>query len=880
MILAVYREPFGFTPQVRHLPEGETLAAMRARMPGLPQEFDRQGVICLNGQPVPRDLWAVVRPKAATVTEVTFHLPPQGGGDDGGKSIFATIASIGLMVVSGGIANGAFLGGLTGASAATGATVASLALAAGVSLVGSLLLSALIPPPSIDTKGKSIQNPGAASAEGNVLEPNGPIPRVVGERKVYPPLASEPFTYFDGPDELVEAAYVLAGPHRIDDIRLGAALVSDAMDVEYEVREGWVGEPLITMLRRQSRTEAVQSELRGHIVSDDDGRTISTVTGDTATSMPQVQVVATRDAPDEHQLQVIFAQGLHKNGSETDKMRVPLRLRLRPVGGTWVNLPELHFQAANIRQLRGTIRLVWTDDPSTTPAAATGEGWVEARKASPGQAVAPASDDWAADSYFSTSGDDYMAAGNLGTAGLQHIALDRYTATILLDTAVFPPGRYEIDMQRGAAFLAANYSASAYTYSSVIWNFWGVQGTPGKIVMSRDQVMDTLHLLRSVSIWNHHPLPSRDLAVIAIRARNRAVDSVSCIAGGWVRDWDGSGWNDWTVTDNPAPHLRDIWVGAENLDPVPLDLIDDPTLVWWRQHCVDMGYTCNALIEDQTLEDAARIVAACGYAKTITSDIWSVAVDRDRSADAPMQMFTPRNMSGFQWTKGFARVPDGFRVNFRDATRDYDSHQISVFRPGSSDDNGRMEQVTLEGVVHQADAIRRAEYDQMQAQLRSTFYSWDCAAESILCRRGDLIAVQHDMLTEWAGAARVTRVVTDGGGDVVAVHLDTPVPVGGYPFLDAVPNLADEDNLALLGLRSGVAIRRGAEVAIYPVDDGIDAVLEFDPPLDPDSVEIGDLVAVGPLGRETLRLIFFGITPRPNFEATVTAVDEAPQLWT
>src|SRR5690606_37876719 len=139
---------------------------------------------------------------------------------------FATIASIGLMVLSGGIAGGQILGRFTGALAAGGATVGSLALAAGVSLVGSLLLSALIPPPSIDTaRGKSIQNPGAASAEGNVLEPNGPIPRVVGERKVYPPLASEPFTYFSGPDEVVEAAYVLAGPHRIQDIRLGAAAV-------------------------------------------------------------------------------------------------------------------------------------------------------------------------------------------------------------------------------------------------------------------------------------------------------------------------------------------------------------------------------------------------------------------------------------------------------------------------------------------------------------------------------------------------------------------------------------------------------------------------------------------------------------------------------
>lgn len=878
MILAVYRDTFSFSPQVVRMPEGETLEAMRGRMSALPDDFDRFGVICINGHPVPRGLWGMIRPKPETVTEVTFHLPAQGGGN-GGKNIFATIASIALIVVSGGIASGSILGGLTGATAAGGATVASLALAAGVSLAGSLLLSALVPPPSIDTaKGKTVQNPGAASADGNVLEPNGPIPRVIGQRKVYPPLAAEPFTYFSGPDEVVEAAYILAGPHQIQDVRIGAASIIGAQDIEYELREGWPGDPLITLIRRQSRTEAVQAELRGHIVSDDDGRTISTVTGDTASAAPQIQVVATRDAPNEHQLQVIFSQGLHKNGSETNFLRVPLRLRMRTIGGAWVNLPELHFQGATLRQLRATIRLVWTDDADATANAATNEGWVEARKASPGQTVAPASAAWAADPYFGTSGPDFMSAANLDTTGLLHVELDRYTATILLDDAVFPRGRYEIEAQRGAAFLAANYSAAAYTYSGVVWDFWGWQGTPGEIVMSRDQVLDTLYILRSVSIWNETPLPSRDLAVIAVKARNRAVERVSCVAGGWVRDWDGAGWNVWSITDNPAPHLRDIWTGAENLDPVPIDLIDDQALADWRQHCIDKGYTCNALIEDQSVDDAARIVAACGYAKPIMSDIWTVAVDRDRSADPPAQMFTPRNMSGFQYTKAFARAPDGFRVNFRDASRDYDSHQISVFRPGSSDDNGRMEQITLEGIVWEADAIKRAQYDQNQAQMRSTFYSWECAAESILCRRGDLVAVQHDMLTEWAGAARIVEIVTDGAGDVVGIYLDSPVDVANFPFMDQVPNLAAEPNLALLGRRSGVAIRRGASVSVHSVNGGGDFI-EFSPGIDPTDIEIGSLVAVGSLGKETLRLLVFGITPRPNFEATITAVDEAPELW-
>lgn len=873
--LAVYREPFSLgAPRFARLPDGLSLLGLRRTMPGLPEGFDDHGVICVNGVEAPRALWGAIKPKAS-VTEVTFHMPPRGG-EDGAKNILSIVASIAITVATGFIAGGglATQGGWFAAR-----SVSALALAGAVSLGASLLMSALVAPPTVDTSA-NLQNPGAASATGNVLQVNAPIPRVIGQRKVYPPMAMEPVTYFDGPDELVEAAYVLNGPHQITDIRLGAAAIAGVADIEYETREGWIGSPLVTLLRRQARTDALQAELRGHVVSADDGRTLDTRTGDIASALPQVQVVATKTAPDEHQLQLIFAQGLHRNASETNRIRVPVRLRLRAVGsGTWVNLPELHFQAANIRQLRTTIRLVWTDDSATTPEAAGAEGWVEARVASPGQTIAPVTSGWAADAYFVGSGDDWVSASNLGTTGVSHISLDRYTASIFLDTATFPKGRYEVEVQRGSAFLASDYNASAYTYDGDVWDFWGYQGLPGQIALSRDGVMDSLYILRSVSVWDENPLPSQDLAVVAIRARNRAVDAVSCVAGGLVKDWNGTGWEDWVVTDNPAPHLRDILTGMENENPVPLDLIDEDGLVDWRQACIDLGYTCNALIEDQSLDDAARIVASCGYARPYMSDVWGVVRDKDRSADAPLQVFTPRNMANFQWTKGFALLPDGLRVNFRDASRDYEMHQISVFRDGVSNDSGNVEQVTYEGIIDEADARARAIYDQAQARLRNTFYSCDVSAEVVLTRQGDLVAVQHDILTEWAGSARIVSIETDTSGDVVALVLDTPVPVADYDFLDDLAAMDDEDDLSLFGVKSGVVIRREATVTTHQIAGALGPRIEFSPPLSPVGIYEGGLVGVGPMGAEYLRLIVASVRPKPNFEATITFVDEAPELW-
>lgn len=881
-ILAVYREPFGFAPHVRYLPDGETLLAMRQRMRRLPADFDQRGTICVNGRPAPRALWGAITPRAPAVTEVTFHCPPMGGGGDDGKNIFALVASIALTVATGFIADGglATAGGLFAKG-----SVSALLLAGGVSLAGSLLLSALIPPPSLDRglDAKKADTPGAASAQGNVLDPNGPVPRVIGQHKIFPPLAAEPLTYFDGPDEVVEAVYCLAGPHAIDDIRIGAAPIASMPDVEYEIREGWPGDAPISLTRRQARTEGLQTELRGFTVSDSDGRTLESTTGDTSAALPQVQVMATRDAPDEQWLHLALPQGLHKNASETDLLRIPIRIRLREVGAaTWTHLPELHYQAANIRQMRATVKLIWADDASTTPGAANSEGWVEARVASPGQTAAPAQADWAAAAYFDAGGDDWLAAGNLGSTGVDHVILDRYTAAIYLDTATFPRGRYEVEVKRGAAFLAANYAASAYTYAGTVWDLFGYQGTPGQIVMSREGIADTLYLLRTVSIWNDHPVPTDDLALIAVRARNRALDAVSCLAGGYVRDWLGSAWTDWAVTDNPAPHLRAIWAGAENADPVPEEVIDDAGLVAWRTACTTLGYSCNAILEGTSVDEAARIVASCGYARPYMSEVWGVSRDYDRSAEDPVQLFTPRNLVGFQWTRAFPRVPDGFRVTFRDAGREYESRQITVFRPGASDDSGRIEQVTYEGFTGEADVRTRAAYDLAQPAARGTFYSFDAPAEAIVCRRGDLVGVQHDMLASWAGAGRVIDIEEGDGLTVTAVHLDEEITVENGPDLWSVTDFFAVKDVLAIGQKSGVALRRtDGSVTVHELANaaGSASRLELATPTGPGGIESGVLATVGRLGQEYLRLIVFSVTPRPDMEASVTLVDEAQELW-
>ncbi len=876
MLTAIHRDPFSVAPHVYRLAEGTTLADMVGRVRSLPEGWPRHehDVITINGHLAPRALWAAIRPKAGV--EVGFHAPPMGG-DGGGKQILSLVASIGLVALSGGITSGTLLGGLTGAAAAGKATFLSRLIGAGVLIGGSMALSALAPTPSVpqgEDGGRA--DVGTASAQGNTLEPNAVLPRVVGTRKIYPPFLAEPLAYYDGQDEVVEAVVGLAGPHHLDDIRIADAEVEGMGGVEIETREGWPGQDTLRLVERYARTSSIRSELRGHVTREDAGDTLESPTGQIEDALPQPKVLSTRNAPDEYRIDINFPQGLFWTPQPTYVMRVPFRLRLRQKGAvSWTNLPEIHFGAAHVGEKRASIRLIWQDGEISAASAATSRGWVEGRINTPGQGMAPATSGWTADSYFdSGSGDDYVDGTNSGSTAVRNLIMSEHVAEIHLDRASFPAGQYEIEITRGYTFYDGSYNPTNYQLSTLVRDFFRYEAAgAARIFQTQEGMSDKTFIVRGISIWNASPVQKGGMALIAVKARNVNIEKLSVLASGYVRDWDGSGWRDWTTTSNPAPHMRDILGGLLNARPVPEDIIDDDGLVAWRAACTAAGYTVDAICEGLSLAEAANLVAGAGYAKPYQSEIWGVTRDYDRAADGPVQVFSPHNMQNFRWSKGFAKRPDGFRITFADVDRDYETRQI-IHPP----DAGLTEQVSYDGLVAEADCRARADYDLATTLHRSTFYDFDAPAEAIKCRRGSLIQVQHDMLTEFAGSGRIVDVEYDGSGDVTAVTLDNEPPAMTGPGWDDIGvNDWDDLDMGLIGLGAGVILRgNGVSVHACTVSG---ARIALDTPATLDDLGLDDLAILGPVGQEARRLIVFSMQPRADFVWTITAVDEAPEIW-
>lgn len=894
-----------------------TIAQILAATDNLPRGFSECGEVRINGECVPRERWSCVRPRPfAREIAITLHMPlRQGGGAQGSggaqKNTGALIATIAVLLIAAAVSGGA-LGpaglGLLGSGFAAGGIGASLA-GAGIGIAGSLAVAALFPPPSLSPNQQqqtaTPDTPQAntpASLTGNALAPGAAVPRVIGTMRVFPPLLCAPLVELIGDIEYAEAVFGLAGPHQLTVIEADGVDISTIPELSIEIQDGTASAPTQSLVGRQGYTVQPNLTLSAHKV--DPTNTVKLANqANPDDACPQWNGLITRNSPDELWLTVAWAQGLFDTTGVNAQINEAIRVRLRPRGSvTWINCPEVHFSSNVAAPFARDIRIKWGLRPVAPSLPPTQKGPIYAFKHVPGQdgsTTSPVTAAWDADASFSAgAGNDLLSAATVTTSNLLNTELYQEKAIFYLDPSVFPKGLYEIQVMRSSDYIHGNFTASTYSYSNPgvgglpahngVQDFFRYQTDNGvfQLAVDNGKFYDAATITRVASVWNENPIESTDFATISVRIHNRALGQLSVLASGYVNDWDGIGWNTQSVTSNPAPHFRDILGGTMGASPLPTAIIDDAGLVTWRSACTALGYECNAVLEGKTYIDALNLVARSGYANLRNSETWGVILDRDRAADVPVQIFTPRNMASFSWTKPFSRLPTGFRAAFTDRDNNYVPNEIVVFTDPAKQDATTLESIQYDGLVTTAEVEARAAFDLLQAQLRLTFYSGVCDFEALVCQRGDLVGVQHDILSAQAGFARI-KSVTASGGNITGLALEGSVPVDQESGVFSSPHMFPVQHLFKLGSRTGAAIRLkgGNGVIIKEItaaqngeSDTVSFVTPFpDPGLS--QLDVDCLCAVGPLGSEFRRLLVYSIMPKDDITATVTFVDEAPELW-
>lgn len=699
--------------------------------------------VTVGGHSVPRELWGRVRPKAGQTIHVTIY--PQGGS--AGKLV-RTVLLVVLMIYAPYLAP--YLG-YTG--------VAAAAITAGVMIVGTLAINALIPPPSPKALGAGGGDPfqqlASLTGTSNQASPYGVIPCVVGTKRFYPPHAALPYTEISGDDQYLRMLLDLGyGDLDISDIQIGETAITSYTDVQTEIS---TAPSLFTQ-------DIYELGVGVALVA----------TNDTATRTTQA-------ASTEISLDIVFNGGLFGVDAKGNTVTgsTSFAVQYRAVGSTGA----------------------WTNASTATGLTMTG-------------------------GFAATSGANFTIS-----------SAKRKTLRAGIRWTV-PSGQYDVAVTRGSS------------------SYPGAQagGTVGDAAWS---------VLRSV---NPHNPSSTGTLKLAVRIKatdqlNGVVQNLSVLASQKVRQWDGVN----QVFTAPAASTNPAWIYLWLLTQCPAvmrRLTDDRVdykqgISNWAAECTAKGYAIGFVMDaGRAFGDVLRDVLAAGRASFgLRNGLYSAI--RDVQQTVPVQMFTPANSWGFSYSRSFIDPPHALRVKFTNPEANDQQDIVLVYWDGYSAANAtRFEELDLSMVIDPGAAWRLGRYHLAVIWNRMTQYVFQADIEHMVCERGDLVHVAHD-ITGWGVAwGRVKSV--DGSGNVT---LDGPVTLeAGKTY----------------SLRFRGSDGTQTDCAVTSPAGTLQTLAVTSPP----ASGAGDLFVLGEVSRGVAQLIVRLIEPSDDLTATLTCVDAASAVWT
>lgn len=329
-------------------------------------------------------------------------------------------------------------------------------------------------------------------------------------------------------------------------------------------------------------------------------------------------------------------------------------------------------------------------------------------------------------------------------------------------------------------------------------------------------------------------------------------------------------------SQNPAYIFKDILTGTANKNPLGTERLDTTSLDEWKSFCDTNDLSFNLPIDfPTTVFELLRMVCASGRASFAQHDsLYGVVIDQPDTT--PVQHFTPRNSRAFKCTKAFADMPHAVKVRFVNEEQSYSQDQMIIYDDGyNADGTGgntaatQFETLELAGVTDPDQIWKLARYHIAVARLRPRIIEIETDIEFIICQRGDMVRLTHDVALIGNGSGRITGIGYNSAGDVIGFRTDQEVTM--------------EDGKSYV---AHFRTRAGAFIDLHLLTDaGTRQSFLFD---DEDAADAaineGDLVSFGEwLDDEShgfSEFVVRSITPRDDMSAIITLVDKSPAIYT
>lgn len=383
------------------------------------------------------------------------------------------------------------------------------------------------------------------------------------------------------------------------------------------------------------------------------------------------------------------------------------------------------------------------------------------------------------------------------------------------------------------------------------------------------QIFDTTtwSALRSITkddpISFQKPLAKTVLVIQATDQLNSVIDDFNGIVTAVCPDWD-SATETWIerATQNPASLFRHILQGGGIANPLADSRIDIEALQDWHEFCDEKGFKFNMIrdFSSSVWETLSDVAAAGRAAPSQVDGKWSVVIERER--ENPVSFVTPRNSFDFKAEKFFLNPVHGFRIRFPNADQGYTFDERRVYADGYSDSNAtKFESLELMGVTDPDQVFKLGRFRLAQAVNQPERWSFKQDMEYLTYKRGDRIAITHDVMLVGLSSGRIKGVVLDDA-DVTGVTLDeTVVMETGKTYGISIRTLSNAR------ITAQVVTVEGATNSLTFVTP----IAGSGSPAEP-VVRIGDIFGFGLFGSESDDATVIAILPLSNFQAQMICI--------
>lgn len=264
---------------------------------------------------------------------------PKGGG---GKKILGIVASIAIAIAAPYVAAG-MLGTVIGGTGAAAAGFGTYALAAGIAMAGNLLLSAIMPKPSMpgfDRMDFKNSNTYGWNKPTNQAMQAQVVPKVFGTHKITPPLIAS-HIISDGNKQYFNGLYALNDGEIKDirEIKINDEPIENFKGVTYEIRNGLNNQNIISNFNDTSYDKNIGKKL-----NPDLSYSLAQTDGNFVTSLS---------------VTLVFPRGLYYANDKggLDGYSVNVRVEYSADGKNWTPITGQTISAAQTSTFRRVFRV-------------------------------------------------------------------------------------------------------------------------------------------------------------------------------------------------------------------------------------------------------------------------------------------------------------------------------------------------------------------------------------------------------------------------------------------------------------------------------------------------------------------------------------------